>query len=540
MAGFDNKTLKGALLAFAVTLAVFVPSVRYEFVYLDDPEYVMDNPHLQNGLTGESLRWAFTSRNYAANWHPLTWVSLAADLSVARAVSGEWSLRRKKGRDGGLLPNLMHAHNVVLHAINAALLFLLLSMMARGRLSVFWPLLLSLLWALHPLRVEVVCWITERKELLSVLFMLLSLMAYLKGHRFSYSFSLLFFILALLAKPVAVTLPAVILAWDWIVGGRPRWGRLIPFVALSLAVCFMTIGAQDEAIVNGHESTLASRLATSFVGPLVYLRQAVWPFGLSAWYPVADRIDYVAVAAGGLLVVGVVSIGVAWLWMRARQRRHPLLDIAAFAVAWVYVGLVPMLGIVKVGGQEHNDRYTYWIGCGVSAVLLLLALRLKEHWGAICAWLTAKADLRESADEFRRKCAMVLVGLLAVLTCVTWVQEPTWRNATVFFGRTLVKCWDPEFAFGFAIQKAREGDRGFAEGEAWLRQCAVRRPNVGPYVKLAKFLLMKKTVVIPGMEDYTNVEAKRLIQDVLETDPNHKEALELKELLEKAEKEGKR
>ena len=542
---------RGAAVAFAVALLVFLPSTRYAFVYYDDPEYVMDNPNMQEGLTAENVRWAFASRTYAANWHPLTWLSLMGDVSAAKAVCGESPLKRTKNRERGILPKLMHSHNVLLHALNAALLFVLLSLIAGGRLAPVWTLGATLLWAVHPLRVEVVSWITERKELLSVFFMLLSLIFYIGSEKlkvksekcsggflarhssfFIFHFSLLMFALALLAKPVAVTLPAVLLAWDWIVRGKPRWGRIVPFAVLSFGTCLMTIGAQDEAIINARVLGIASRLSTFFVSPLVYIRQTVWPFGLSAYYPLTEEIDWIGNALGLALIVAMAWVSVRWL-----RRREGWAGLAAFAVAWVYVGLLPMLGIIKVGGQEHSDRYTYWVGCGVAAVVVMALVRAKPLWGKAYAWLREKGGMTESKEQVRRMCAYGVLALVGLLAWATAAQQPRWRDPTVFFGETLQRCWDPDFAFGLAVQLVKQSPRGFTEGEMWLRECASRRPCVATYTKLAKFLLMKEVTVIPGFENPNPYfEAEMLIRQALEAEPEHKEALELKELLEKEKK----
>ena len=231
------KLLAYSFAVFAAVLLTYLPSVRYEFVSYDDYEYVYQNPNVLGGLSRENLAWAVKSCGYANNWHPLTWVSLQADASL---LPGKLSVSPSGIPDKSFAPlsSVMHAHNVVLHAANATLLFLLVVLMMRrldSETNAALPViaLFALLWALHPLRTEVVCWVSERKELLSVFFMLLTMIAYLKGgekgrmRTGEYVFSLFAFAFALLAKPVAVTLPAVLFAWDCAMA-KKGLGRSLP------------------------------------------------------------------------------------------------------------------------------------------------------------------------------------------------------------------------------------------------------------------------------------------------------------------------
>jgi len=363
-------------LLFLIVLGVgllYSRSAKFAFVDYDDQEYVIENPNMRGGLTPENVKWAFMTAGYADNWHPLAWISMMVDVTLAGPLDDEcWESRNNR------VAHVMHVHNAALHALNAGLLFLLLFVLARR----LYPAeetddlicaFLALLWAVHPLRVEVVCWASERKELTCVFFMLLSLLSYFKGsrlredwetstrhlHSFTspllYIVSFLCFILAILAKPVAVTLPVVIVAFDWIFGRRMRILKVLPFAAGSAACCFLTMASQTTALKSGADQFLCQRLESVFVAPLVYLRQMVWPVGLSSFYKFTWSMDWIGVICGVLLVVAMVWVCVRWL-----RRRETWTGIAAFAVAWVYVGLIPMLGIVKVGPQEHADRYTYW------------------------------------------------------------------------------------------------------------------------------------------------------------------------------------
>ena len=380
---------------FAVVAALFAVNARNDFIRVDDFEYVVRNEHIRDGLTPQTFRWAFRSAGYAANWHPLTWLSHAADISIARMCGWDWLQEpdengHRMARENSRLSRLMHGGNVVLHAANAALLMLVILSLVGGwsgggfsRTHLLVATVCALLWAVHPLRVEAVAWVSERKEVLCVFFMLLSMLTYVAGNgpRFcAIFFSLLFFALALLAKPVAVSLPAVLFGCDVLLGRKGAVRRLVPFVLLSVGTCVMTMMAQKEAISQGETFPLLTRAICAVEAPIVYLRQTLWPFGLSISYPMPETWKTVPCALGIVLIVGVVAAGAWWLRAAAQGRRNRWADVIPLALAWCYVALVPMLGVVKVGYQPHSDRYTYWIGCGVATVTALAAVGTIRYW----------------------------------------------------------------------------------------------------------------------------------------------------------------
>ena len=410
-----TRILIGTVGLFAVVAALFACNFRNEFVRLDDFDYVVLNTHIHDGLTPKTVRWAFTDAGYAANWHPLTWISHAADITVARLLGWRWQEDEadEKGcrpaRCWGPLAELSHAENVALHAANAALLMLVILMLIKGwagevpsRTALLIAGFCALLWAVHPLRVEVVAWASERKELLSVFFMLLSMLAYLRQSRPRCSshiphpsslLSLLFFALALLAKPVAVSLPAVLFGCDVLLGRKGALRRLVPFVLLSVGTCVLTMMAQKEALSQGEVFSVLTRIVCAVEAPVVYLRQTLWPFGLSVSYPMPETWRSVTFALGVVLLGGIAALGGWWLWNFAKERRDRWTDAIPLSLAWCYVALLPMLGIVKVGYQPHSDRYTYWVGCGVAAAAALVAAGLARQWemyarqlliGAVC------------------------------------------------------------------------------------------------------------------------------------------------------------
>ena len=278
------KRISFAALVFLGTVLLYQPSARYAFVDHDDPEYVIENPNMREGLTWENMKWAFMSVGYANNWHPLAWISMMMDVTLAGPLDDlTWNQRDNR------VAHVMHLHNILLHASNAVLLFVLLGLFlgkdcdSKGDIL---RLLLTLFWAVHPLRCEVVCWCSERKELTSVFFMLSSLIAYLcpasgaMRRQVNYWGSVVLFTLAILAKPVAITLPTVMFAWDWIFKGKPRWLKVTPFILLSLACCFLTISSQKGALESGADQLICQRLESIFVAPLVYQTNlmALWAF----------------------------------------------------------------------------------------------------------------------------------------------------------------------------------------------------------------------------------------------------------------------
>ena len=368
----DNSVSRRPVLGICVLLVVAVVAVFgwtlwYGFVF-DDDRYFSSNYHVKAGLTWEGVLWAFQT-GYASNWHPLTWLSLMLDAQVF-----------------GAGPAGPHLINVILHAANAVLLFLLLKRLT----GTLWPsAFVAAVFAIHPLRVESVAWISERKDVLSGLFFILTLLFYARfaqatsrrtgtlastpGNRGSgvwgpasgdYWLALLFFTLGLMSKPMLVTLPFVLLLLDyWPLGRMPsdRWRvtrfripvhqlsplnhlllEKLPFFVLSAASCAATVLAQRQTIKSVDVLPLTLRLDNALISYVTYLVQTVWPEKLVALYPYSfDTPAWQLVGAGALLffitLPGVLT-----------ARRFPY-----FLVGWLwYLGtLVPVIGLVQVGDQ---------------------------------------------------------------------------------------------------------------------------------------------------------------------------------------------
>ena len=503
-----------AILVFLLTAVVYLPSVRYDFVTYDDLVYVLQNERMHRGLTLPNVKWAVTSRTYASNWHPLAWISLMADVSLGRGdrISPEaWM------QTGNRISYVMHAHNVVLHAANATLLFWIAAILCGGRLKARWLLAFVLAWSLHPLRTEAVCWVSERKEVLCVFFMLLSLLCYLKDR---YWISLSCGILAMLAKPVAVTLPVVLLAYDVALCHRSRLLRIVPFFAASAVTSLMTMGAQTVAIACGSAQGTASRLTSIFGAPIIYLWQTFWPEGLSAVYAVKSPPSLILIGMGIVLVATLLLLGALWLRRRlgSKDDASPIWDILVFAIAWVYFGLIPMLGIVKVGWQEHSDRYTYWVGCGASACLALLLSAKGRSWArAAIGWIESVDRHPFDVAKARRIVFVTFCCLIGLLALLTLRRMPVWSGPVPFLRDSIQKSWSLDFAAVMSKTFRNYGPEYAAEAEYWLRKCATKHPGAEANIVLAEFLLWK------GSYD----EAEMLLGEVLDVDPRQKTAHEM-------------
>src|SRR5437667_8757222 len=378
-----------------VTLLAYVPVFQARFVGLDDPDYVTGNPHVLSGITFANLRWAFVT-NHAGNWHPVTWISLMLNSQYFGSGAGAF-----------------HAVNLLLHVANTLLLFLWL---LRATGAKWRSALVAALFALHPLHVESVAWISERKDVLSTLFWMLALVTYTdyaKTGRISrYFFALLLFGIGLMAKPMLVSLPFVLLLLDyWPLGRfaeRRTFGLLIeklPFLALSIASSIVTVFAQQRvhAVVSLENAPVFVRAQNATLACIAYIGKLFSPTGLAIFYPYNPHpsLLYALLSLAALVIVSAGAILI--------RRRTPYVFTGWF---WFLITLVPVIGIVQVGSQSMADRYTYipLIGLfvivawgGWEALSLLRIPRLVQALGAsmalvLCAGLT-RAQLRYWHDS---------------------------------------------------------------------------------------------------------------------------------------------
>ncbi len=408
----------GLLLAVGL---VFGQTVRHEFVNLDDGQYVSENPHVTRDISAEGVIWALTQRHHY-NWCPLTWWSYMLDYQLC-----------------GLKPWGYHLTNVLLHAATAILLFLVL----RGMTGCLWPsALVTALFAVHPLRVESVAWVAERKDVLSGLFFMLTIGAYVSyaRHRFSlarYLTVMVFFALGLMAKPMLVTLPFVLLLLDYWPLGRmdvkPRptvasvgttagrgfmWRSLglvvekTPLLALAGAACGLTLWAQRELVVPTANFPYYWRIGNVLVSYVAYLHSSfarlAWRCGILCLF--RNLQTWKILGCFGLLTAATVGALVGW-------RRYPYV-----LVGWLwYVGmLVPVIGLVQLSDQAMADRFTYLPQIGLCLALVWGVAHVSRSW-PYRGWVCSIAS------------ALVVAGLMAC----AWRQTTYWHDSEALWKRTL-------------------------------------------------------------------------------------------------------
>jgi tetratricopeptide (TPR) repeat protein len=415
-----------ALGLIVVTIALYWPVGDHEFITAyDDQVYVTENAGVTNGLTWQSAAWAFQTA-HASNWHPVTWLSHMLDYQLWGPAAG-----------------CHHLTNVAFHALNAAILLLLLQRLT-GRL---WPsAMVAALFAWHPLHVQSVAWVAERKDLLSTFWGLLSLLAFVRyaqkrpartgqrpdgepprgtggfaSARFNYCLSLALFALGLMSKPMLVTIPLLLLLLDYWPLQRfseIRATRLLaeklPFMALSIVSCVITLRVQGAggSIAALSEVPVGARIANALVSYLRYLGKTFWPADLAILYPYVHDWPAPLVISAALFMVAVS--GAAF----ALARRMP-----SFVVGWLWyvVALVPVIGLVQVGEQSMADRYTY---------LPLVGVFLVFAWGG--------AQLMQRRQNPMRTVVPALaVAVLVLCLLGTRHQLPFWRNNVALFERAV-------------------------------------------------------------------------------------------------------
>ncbi len=400
------------------TLVVYWQVHNYGFLNYDDPTYVSKNQNIQSGITWESLKWAFAT-GHAGNWHPLTWISHMLD----------WRLF---GTDAGW----HHLTSLFLHIANALLLFAVLKRMTN---TLWRSAFVAAAFALHPLHVESVAWIAERKDVLSTFFWMLTMAAYLRYVQrpgpVRYLLALLFFAMGLMAKPMLVTLPFVLLLLDYWPLGRLQFGQnvkhlgrqrskstnavsqrqslyhllweKVPFLAISAISSVVTFLVQRSAgsVAPIEALPLIVRIANAIVSYLTYIQKMIWPSRLAMFYPYPDKTDLIWRAAAFALLLGFITVAVVCLM---RRRKY-------LFTGWLwYLGtLVPVIGLVQVGEQAFADRYTYVPLAGLFIVIA---------WGVpdlLAKWRFRKPALAASA-----------IAVLLALSICAHRQQRHWRNTT--------------------------------------------------------------------------------------------------------------
>jgi tetratricopeptide (TPR) repeat protein len=399
-----------------MTIAVFAAVRHSGFVSLDDPQYVSENPHIAQGLTWAGVAWAFTS-GYASNWHPLTWLSHMLDISLF-----------------GMHPGWHHLTNLALHLGSTILLFWFLLRTTRA----IWPsAFVAALFAIHPLHVESVAWIAERKDVLSTMFLMLTLLAYAayayRPATWRYGVVMLVFALGLLAKPMLVTLPVLLLLLDvWplkrtsfaalialvspgararlepVEGVAPARALLIekaPMLALVLVSSIATVIAQQHggAVQNLALVPLDVRVENALLSYVTYAGSMLWPTRLVIYYALVTSLPGWG-AIGAAILIGTAT----WLAVRAARSRPYV------TVGWLwYLGtLVPVIGLVQVGQQSHADRYTY---------VPLTGLFIIAAWGV--------SDLVRRAPRWRRVAAVAAAAVVLLMATMAHAQVQYWHDS---------------------------------------------------------------------------------------------------------------
>ncbi|MCH2606088.1 MAG: tetratricopeptide repeat protein [Nitrospinales bacterium] len=426
-----NKLMRISICILLViaTFIAYMQVLKYGFITsFDDTEYLTSNWNIKAGLTKESIVWAF-STSYAANWHPLTWLSHMLDYELY-----------------GMEPFGHHLTSLIFHITNTLLLFGVLLKMTGA----LWRSgLVAVLFALHPLNVESVAWVSERKNVLSTFFLLLTLWAYVryvdKKNAGNYLLVVLFLALGLMSKPMLVTLPFVLLLLDfWPLKrfSEVRPARLIlekvPLFILIIGSCVATFITQKSggAIRSSEFSSLYFRVANALVSYFEYLRNMLWPSGLSVFYPHPGNALPIWKPLACTILLVVVTI-----WVVKGIRRAPYLAVGWF---WYLGTLVPVIGIVQVGEQAMADRYTY-----VPLIGIFIAI----------AW-----SLPEQIKTGKEKLLPILSGIvISLLIALTWIQVSHWKNSITLF-KHAINVTDTKY-LGVATIHAFLGDAYHREGE---------------------------------------------------------------------------
>lgn len=430
----------------AVTWLVFGQTLNFQFVNFDDNEYVFKNPQVIRGLTVEGIVWAFT-HVHSANWHPLTWLSHMLDCQLY-----------------GLNPGRHHLTNILLHAATAILLFLVLRQMTG---ALWRSAFVAAVFAIHPLRAESVAWVAERKDVLSGLFFMLTIGAYVRYARHPsparYTWVMLLSAAGLMCKPMLVTLPFVLLLLDYwplnrfaTPGDRrnekarsPRELIMekLPLLALVAASSVATLFAQKIALQPLSNLSIMARAGNALISIVAYLGQMFWPVDLAAYYPFPPRIVVVPNVLLSLVILGCVSAAAFFL----RRSRAYLIT----GWLWYLIMLGPVIGIVQVGNQARADRYTYLPQIGLLLILAWMTADLFAHW----------------------RNGRVLLGALslAVLTALAWTthtQAAYWRNNVSLWTHALACTSNNVVAeqnLGQAVYEQGKADEAIAHFENALR-----------------------------------------------------------------------
>ena len=498
------KTVWICVALAALTWAIFGQTLRYDFVNYDDPSYVYQNTRIASGINVANIAWAFT-HVHSENWHPLTTITHMLDCQLH-----------------GLKAGWHHLTNLLLHTIAVVLLFIALQQMTG---ALWRSAFVSVVFAVHPLHVESVAWIAERKDVLSAFFFMLTLLAYLHYTRAPsigrYLTVALGVALGLMSKPMLVTIPFILLLLDYwplrrFEARKSNTGRQllrlilekIPLIVLAAVSSTITFLAQRGAIGWTEQLPISERISNAFVAYVVYIRQMFWPAGLAVFYPHPE--NRLPVWEVNLALIILVGITLAALLFR---KKAPY-----FVTGWLwYLGmLVPVIGLVQVGWQGHADRYTYLPQIGLYIAVTWTVTDLTRSWG------------------FQRIILGTATALIVgALSWCAWLQTSYWRASETLFTRALAVTRNNDVALnnlGIIFLDKGQLDEAISKLQAAIN---LRPENAPAHDNLAKALL-KKGQVTEAMVQYrkflelepANVEARNTLGTALIQQGHVREAID--------------
>lgn len=400
----DNACIPSLILV-VITFCVFFQLTNYDFVNFDDDLYVYENNVVKNGITLQGIKLAFTTI-HVSNWHPITWLSHMLDCQLF-----------------GLNPGMHHFTGLLIHLINCVLLLVLLNRISGELWKSFF---VSVLFAIHPLHVESVAWVSERKDVLSAMFWFLTIFAYFfytqsNKSLWRYILSIFFFLMGVMTKPMIITLPFVLILIDYwplnrfhSISLKNEFGNnvnliieKIPYLVISFIVGIVTIIAQKNAVAILDDISFSMRFSNAIVSYCKYLLNFIWPINLSVFYPYPVTISTWSIVCS---VVIVISIS---LFACSKAVKCPYFFVGWF---WYLGTLVPVIGIVQVGLQSRADRYTY---------IPLIGIFIVAVWGLSFLW---------EKYQFSKLSLLLLAQLsIALLAMCSYWQASYWKNSFTLF-----------------------------------------------------------------------------------------------------------
>ena len=490
------------------TFVVFWPLSQAEFLTIDDPAYVTDNRTVLDGITWEGLLWAFTT-THAEFWHPITWLSHMLDVQVY-----------------GLNPGGHHFTSLFLHLCNSLLLFFCLRRMTG---AIWRSGIVAALFAFHPLHVETVAWVADRKDVLCTLFFMTTLLSYAwyteKPGFWRYLSVFLNFALGLLCKPMLVTLPCVLLLLDWwplarvehprsnyrervmVLPLRPVTALLIEKLPLLLLAMITSLGAvfaqqSRGGLVSLSEFSFPLRIANALVSYIHYIIKTVWPANLTYFYPFPDHVPLWQAIGTGCLILLVFTVAAIHI------KKAPYL---AVGICWYLGTLVPVIGIIKVGGFAMADRYTY---------IPLIGIFLSVVWGL--------GDIIASRrpDGMPRPLILAIATVIGLLMVTSFFQTRVWKDSDTLF-RHALKVNNNNYSAHYSLGHILAKSGRFQEAAYHFQETVRIKPD-----KATFRYFLARALTLQG--NYK--EALMHLRIALEIYPAHKEARkELARILERSQ-----